>query len=457
MINRRRPRVRRPAFVIAVCLWLFPAAKAELRAGTARVDITPPIAQYTLVSSGKVATAIRDPLYAKVIVFETGTARVAVVSLDLVGAFPPELFDEYRLRLKKEAAIDYVVLNASHTHESLDLENNAANLQKWPWTRTAMNAVYSAILEAHRKTVPVHVSLGYGFSTIGTNRRWVTPDGVKTLGRNDLEKHPVEPSDRRVGVLRIDRQDGTPLVVIVHYACHPVVLMADDSVEYSADYVGEMEREVAARLSGNPEVLFWQGAAGDINMRNTITGSGEAEVKQYGHELADAVIAGWERASKINADTLSFQKETLNFPSRWSPEAVIAVSKGTRNIDQWLGLNYLPNYPAPVGVILLGPDLAFALLPGEPFVDFQFQLDTASPVSNTWLLGYCDRVDGYLPTIRAASEGGYGGNGPETLVQVGAGEHMVTWAVVKLYEELGRFASVPAGVSREKYSQIPAK
>jgi hypothetical protein len=155
-------------------------------------------------------------------------------------------------------------------------------------------------------------------------------------------------------------------------------------------------------------------------------------------------------------DTLSFQKETLNFPSRWSPETVAVVGKGTHNIDQWLGLNYLPNYPAPMGVILFGPDLALALLPGEPFIDFQFQLDTASPVPNTWLLGYCDRVDGYLPTIKAASEGGYGGNGPETLLQVGAGEQMLTWAIVKIYEQTGGFSSMPAGVV-QKNSQAPTK
>jgi hypothetical protein len=448
--------VHRTVVLVTVCLSLFPAANAELRAGTARVDITPPPGQYTVEASGKIATATRDPLYAKVIVFETDAARVAIVSLDLVGAFPPELFDEYRLRLKKEAAIDYVVLNASHTHESLDLENNAANLQKWPWTATAMNAIYSAVLEAHQKAVPVRVSLGYGFSTIGTNRRWVTLEGVKTLGRNDPNKKAVEPSDRRVGVLRVDRQDGTALAVVVHYACHPVALMANDSVAFSADYVGEMEREVAARLPGNPEVLFWQGAAGDINMRNTIVGSGEAEVRQYGHELAEAVVTGWTRASKINADTLSFQKETMNFPSRWSPETVAAVSKEPGNIDQWLGLNYLPTYPAPVGAILLGRELAFIILPGEPFIDFQFQLDAASPVPNTWLLGYSDRVVGYLPTIRAAAEGGYGANGPETLLQVGAGERMVTWAVVKIYEQLGGFSPMPAGVSSKK-AQMPAK
>ncbi|HWB83841.1 MAG TPA: hypothetical protein VG675_06855 [Bryobacteraceae bacterium] len=449
-VRRGAARIASCAILMAGCLATAPVLRGELRAGVARVDITPPLGKYTLVASGKIATAVRDPLYAKVIVFETGTTRVAIVSLDLVGAFPPELFDEYRRRLKQEAAIDYVVLNASHTHTSLDLENNATELRKWPWMATAMEQVYSAILQAHRDAVPVRLSLGYGESTIGTNRRWVTPEGVKTLGRNSPNKQAVEPSDRRVGVLRVDRQDGSALAAVVHYACHPVALMANDSVAYSADYVGEMEREVAERLPGHPEVLFWQGAAGDINMRNTIEGSGEPEVKQYGHELAEAVVTGWGRASKTITDALSFRSETLTFPSRWSPKAVAAVAKETGNIDRWFGLNYLPQYPAPVGSVLLGKELALALLPGEPFIDFQFRLDAASPIQNTWLLGYCDRVDGYLPTIRAASEGGYGANGPETLLQVGAGEHMVTWALVRIYEQLGLFSPLPDGVPRKK-------
>lgn len=154
-INRwyRASKYARYILLIILCLWMAVAGKAELRAGVERVDITPPLGKYTLVASRKIATSIRDPLYAKVIVFESDTIRIAVVSLDLVGSFPPELFDEYRRRLMREAAIDYIVLNASHTHESLDLETNAGELRKWPWTANAMKKIYAAILEAHRNAV----------------------------------------------------------------------------------------------------------------------------------------------------------------------------------------------------------------------------------------------------------------------------------------------------------------
>jgi neutral ceramidase len=185
---------------------------AALKAGVASVDITPPLGKYRVLSSGKIATSVRDPLYAKVLVLEDGQVRVAIVSLDLTYAFPPEMFDPYRASLKRQAGIDYVVLNASHDHNAPENYWDTAQvatddeLRDMPWNAEAMGKVYQAIMKAHASAVPVRMGFGYGESTIGTNRRLVTPQGVRTLGRTVADKVPVEPSDHRVGVLRLDRE-----------------------------------------------------------------------------------------------------------------------------------------------------------------------------------------------------------------------------------------------------------
>ena len=49
---------------------------------------------------------------------------------------------------------------------------------------------------------------------------------------------------------------------------------------------------------------------------------------------------------------------------------------------------------------------------------------------------------GYIPTIEAAMQGGYGAN-YATHVEVGAGERMVDRAVVWFYEQLGKLRDVP--------------
>src|ERR1700735_3011669 len=82
---------------------LIPAAASALKAGVASANITPPLGKYRVLSSGKIGTSVRDPLYAKALVLEDGDTRVAIVSLDLTYAFPPEMFDPYRASLKRDA------------------------------------------------------------------------------------------------------------------------------------------------------------------------------------------------------------------------------------------------------------------------------------------------------------------------------------------------------------------
>jgi hypothetical protein len=205
-----------------------------------------------------------------------------------------------------------------------------------------------------------------------------------------------------------------------------------------------MRKSASARIPGNPEILFWQGAAGDQNMRGRITGGGEAEVVNYGRELADAVVSATAKVKTSNEDGLSFRSETLSFPSRWPPK-VLEVERRPEYVcgAHWFEEAYRSEYSAPVGSLLLGKKLALAFIPGEPFIDYQFELDRKSPVADTWLLGYCERGYGYLPTILAATQGGYGSNDGETLLLVGAGDIMIAHATIQIAEETGLLSDLP--------------
>src|SRR5438552_1599364 len=64
-------------------------ASAELRAGAARVDITPdvkaakiPLGGYA-ARKGSPSTGVHDPVYAHALVLSSGDTKVAIVSLDL--------------------------------------------------------------------------------------------------------------------------------------------------------------------------------------------------------------------------------------------------------------------------------------------------------------------------------------------------------------------------------------
>ncbi|MBV8816955.1 MAG: hypothetical protein JO022_01290 [Acidobacteriaceae bacterium] len=91
-------------------------------------------------------------------------------------------------------------------------------------------------------------------------------------------------------------------------------------------------------------------------------------------------------------------------------------------------------------------DVGVLAIPGEPFVRFQTNLRDQSPLAQTFVFGYAysgeGKWAGYLPTIEAAMQGGYGAD-YATRVQVGAGESIVDRAVVWFYEQLGKLRDVP--------------
>src|SRR5574337_2104268 len=90
-----------------------------------------------------------------------------------------------------------------------------------------------------------------------------------------------------------------------------------------------------------------------------------------------------------------------------------------------------------VTTLLINKKIALMGMPGEPFVDFQINWRSRCPVRDAFFLGYTNGYYDYFPTIRAASEGGYGAADSDTYIEVGAGERMVDQALVRVYEMLG--------------------
>ena len=75
----------------ALCLMSHSAKGAPLKAGVAKVDITPPtgVLMWGYFDRLTPSKATLDPLYARVLVLEAGETRLALVALDLGRAFGP--------------------------------------------------------------------------------------------------------------------------------------------------------------------------------------------------------------------------------------------------------------------------------------------------------------------------------------------------------------------------------
>jgi len=431
---------------------------ASLQAGVAQVDITPPsglpmYGYFDRLTKHQVSTGTLDPLYARVLVFEAVGKRVAFVTLDLGRTFDDSWLDRLRTAAKQTSHIDEVIATASHTHSGPNILDVYPDGRPPAWQDEILRKTLDAVHHAATHVEPVRLGIGHGEAHIGYNRRRVSLDNSVTMLWSNPGKTPTSPVDNTVSVIRIDRLNGTPLVILVNYACHPVVFGADN-LRYSADYVATMVETVTSAFPSRPICLFLQGADGDINPYDATTPMDQGAIQKRdwtGRELGQAVT---QIAKQLQTTTtpasLDFADDVLFFAWRWNPQKFhddLLRVNGPLVFQDHAGLLETPALPSRLALhvtsVLINKQIAIVGMPGEPFVDFQINLRDRCPVEDCLLLGYTNGYFDYLPTILAASQGGYGGGDSNTYVSVGAGESMLDHAVVRLYEMLGELTPVP--------------
>ena len=267
-------------------------------------------------------------------------------------------------------------------------------------------------------------------------------------------KQPTSPIDPTVLVIRIDNNEGKPLALLVNYACHPVVLGADNR-QYSADFIGTMANTVEAGFDHAPLCFYLQGADGDINPYYATTALSDGAIAKRdwtGKELGEQVV---RVAQSIHVDIprepgIDFADDVLSFPLRWNAKTFRARLLDTyghkvfEDHADLLTINPPPDHlELRVTTLLLNKRIALMGMPGEPFVNFQINWKDQCPVQDALFLGYANGYFDYFPTIEAAVQGGYGAGDSNTYVEIGAGERMLRQALTRVYEMLGRLRDSP--------------
>jgi neutral ceramidase len=422
-----------------------------LKAGVAKVDITPPpgVAMWGYFDRKSPAKGTLDPLLARVLVLEVGEKRLALVAVDLGRPFGPASLELLRENVRKASGISCVLIVASHTHAGPIIQDEYPANGTPPWESSALVKISKAVEEAHQHCVEARLGTGYGVAYIGHNRRRVNPDGTVTMFWRNETKVPTAPVDPTVSVLRVDTAAWEPLAVLVNYACHPVVF-GPDNLQYSADFPAVMTQSVEQALGSQSLCIFLQGAPGDINPYFDKTPLEQDAVKmrdwtgkQLGREAAR--VAKAIQTEAVREPSLDFAEDLLPFRLRWHPEKfrqglIKAVGP---DVFETYGHRIQQQMQLPVSAVLINKRIALMGMPGEPFVEFQVNWRDRCPVPDAFFLGYANGYFGYFPTLLAATEGGYGAASATTWVEPGAGERMVDHALAKIYEMLGRLRNLP--------------
>jgi len=408
-----------------------------LRAGTAKIDITPENTKYP----------VHDKVHARALVLEIGTNRLAFISVDL-GIYTSERLIE---ACKQKFGLSQILLSSSHTH------SDPGGGYKDFYEQQIIQAVGSAT----KHMFPAHVSAGHrNFPQLGFNRLVIREDGHAReswvsddhyLCENP-DRVPFGPVDPEVGVIKIEDAEGQPRAVIMNYACHADVVCQNYAV--SADYPGVACRKVEEVLGPNLVCLFVQGAAGNIEsliISSRRTGPDDPfqtdynTIERVGHMLSyEAIKLTKSLAAKPgNETTICYLNDSLKFTGRFDKDKAFDLHLCT---------------------LLINDEIAIATVPGEPFI--QLQLDWKQKVSmpQPFVFGYTwyeGTWPNYIPDIMSAARGGYGAdqNGP-TMIEVGSGEAIMNKHLENVLRLSGLMRDTPGPVGwtpgdRWIYTAVP--
>jgi hypothetical protein len=282
----------------AVC----PAQMGSLRAGAARVDITPPKEMFPLQNT-LLFSGVHDPVYARALVLDNGNTKVAIVVLDLLdlmidNGLRKDVADEL------EIPVENVLLNVPHDNTSLLISDNlASSVGKGP-NRDApafaimRKGVIEAVREANAGLQSARV--GYGTGKANVNTQGNNPDGT---------------SDKAVSVLALTKPTGEPIAFYTSYAVHSIVMyrsvMDDGKVYMSSDLAGWTSKYVEDRFPGAVSVWGLGSGLDQSPLFTSRAGQGEEEHNEgsAGWALLDAqsrrLGAEFVRVAKAIQDTSS--------------------------------------------------------------------------------------------------------------------------------------------------------
>ncbi len=382
------------------------------KAGAGRADVTFAADLYPL--DGFVG--LHDPLAVRVLLLESGIARVAIAVIDLTS-ISEEMVTGMKATLAEVAGVtaSHTIVCASHTFSAphvftadtappgTDTFRNAA----------ALVAFESALRKATKQAVamlqPARIGAGQGTTRVNVNRDVATSHGW-WLGADDTGF-----ADPSVGVLRINDSGGWPLAIVTNVAVQSSITDGSERVQggklISADLAGAVARHVEAHYGASTVALFLVGAAGDqapylqANRhvvaadgsvgRIDIHEAGFALVDILGKRLGGEVVRVVEGISAQPVTRLDVRRERVEVTSQEFSPHNAATGPVT-------AFSYTPGMQTGVPVVLisLGPIALVGLQP-ELAASIGAKIRADSPFPHTLVVTMVDGAAKYLPYERS--------------------------------------------------------
>ncbi len=380
------------------------------RAACVKVDITPDTPQWLHGYAPRRSEGVHDRIYHRIAAMDDGTTTFFLVSTDICTV-TPSFYHAFCGKLHRETGIKpaQVWWSTTHTHSAphvgpqnlgqlftktlgdrFSIQHDTAY---WEWVT---DVLVSGIRQAQSRLEPARLGIGSGTAHANVNRRQRKADGRIVLGVN-----PEGPVDRQIGLLRLERLDGTLICLVANYAVHATALGGGNK-QISGDVPGFAAEYVEEKLGG--PMLFINGAEGNVAPLYSVGPDiNHPRLKEYDVLLGDRILAANASILETTPSVVfSIGKTLIETPRRaglgWLDELAEYASVSADAVEQ---------VRVPVYSLTINRDTVIWAAPLELFSQIAINIRDTSPFQNTFYFGLTNGSLLYMPTKSAFSEGGY--------------------------------------------------
>ena len=241
-----------------------------------------------------------DSLVAKAVALYDGHDYVVLVKTDFIGMLD-ELVQGVADKVQADTGIDLhegLIMSATHTHDGPGAVGNHSIRYFWIAIDAYQPEVYQRAVDDLAKVVKRALltmqpaRIGHAMGREGFEHPLKGHTELNGYRRARLPSYNLADNDavrRRLGLLRIDKADGTPLAVVMNFAVHGIAFDVENQY-FSGDVPAALERSTE-QLLNLPLAMMVQNTGGDISPRGVDNDNKLQRIESFGELFAPQVQA----------------------------------------------------------------------------------------------------------------------------------------------------------------------
>ena len=414
------------------------SATGPFRAGAAAVDVTP-VRLPVRVNGGfleKNVSQIHDRLFARAIVLDNGTTRLALCVVDSCMV-PRELVDAAKAAASQATGIpvERMLVSATHTH-SAPAAMGCLGARIDPAYAAFLPAkIAEAIRTAASRLEPARLGWGSIEAWELTHcRRWIRrPDRMLTdpFGMVSVRAHmhpgyespdvtgPAGPIDPELSLLSIQTRAGRPLAVFANFSMHYF-----GAPPVSADYFGRFSAGLGRLIGAGDDPGFVgimsQGTSGDSHWMDYSKAANKPSLDQYADAVLQRAATAYRQITYRDSGPLVMAEARLTLRRRvadaarlaWAREVAGPIGdRAAANQREVYALEQLilaaePERELKLQAVRIG-ELGITAIPNEVYALTGLKLKAMSPLPATFNVELANGAEGYIPPPEQHALGGY--------------------------------------------------